>query len=672
MPRKAQSKTKKAQLVSELQAELYARAVTRYQAEQNRVLGYGETRKGLRVVRDEVEKEHFERTKQKVSLDHVTLWRLVNGGVSIQAFHAEQAHLTPAETEEVIKILLELASWGHPFSYQRLKEYVNQILRARLGNKFPADGVGINWARRFCEKHSDRLHLYRSKALDNLRGRALNEAVVDQWFKLVEEVQLRGDGGFPIAPECTWAMDESGFQPNGNEGIDLAFSKKGWTDDELGVEYIKNFDLQTAEIARGRQRALYVDGHRSHLTYPLLTYARDHKITIPCYPPHTTHGLQGLDVVCFSPVKNDFGKRRDDLLRETGDCISKQNFLKIYGETHLGVLTPSLIKDAFRKTGVIPVDQSVITAEKMAPSRDSSSKVISPVLPATPVRILSDALIDLVQAPSGSGCTSAAVHEPHSSHLFPVRTALHQLRNTNAAFLINDSPIKGSAQLPDLPTFEISPVKSKRKQDGAEHHSRRELQELLDEKQAEVDFWKGTAIQLQSQMVLQRVYCARLRRQLQAKELKASRKGLGVLKGDGLGRIATTDEMIEAARIESEALQEKARAKERRARWKVQYEQELEQWQKDEEERKKMNENRTIQWKRAVADWEEAKGVAKKNGARIGEWAKSNPKPKKSDEAYCPLKAGPRPKMKVVNQAEDEEDWSDTDNDGDDDGNDDD
>ncbi|KAF6745207.1 hypothetical protein DFP72DRAFT_766826, partial [Ephemerocybe angulata] len=108
-------------------------------------------------VCDEIEAEYYAEKKKKISLSHGTLRNLVNGGTTIQEFNAEKSHLTPEETEQVIKIVLELASWGHPFSYIRLKEYVDQILRARLGAKFPAKGVGVNWARRFRDRHADRL-----------------------------------------------------------------------------------------------------------------------------------------------------------------------------------------------------------------------------------------------------------------------------------------------------------------------------------------------------------------------------------------------------------------------------------------------------------------------------------------------------------------------------------
>jgi len=90
-----------------------------------------------------------------------------------------------------------------------------------------------------------------------------------------------------------------------------------------------------------------VDGHDSHLTWDFLKHCQEHKIKVPCYVAHGTHIYQGLDVVCFSPLKQEFGKQRDKLLWETGEPITKENFLKVYGAAHLNVLQPNLIKTAF-------------------------------------------------------------------------------------------------------------------------------------------------------------------------------------------------------------------------------------------------------------------------------------------------------------------------------------
>ncbi|KAF6741969.1 hypothetical protein DFP72DRAFT_831871 [Ephemerocybe angulata] len=101
----------------------------------------------------------YSETGKKITLSHGTLCKHVNGGTTIQEFNTEKSHLSPGETDVVIKVLLELASWGYPFSYLRLKEHVNQILRAQLGDKFPEKGVGVNWARRFRQKHADKLQI---------------------------------------------------------------------------------------------------------------------------------------------------------------------------------------------------------------------------------------------------------------------------------------------------------------------------------------------------------------------------------------------------------------------------------------------------------------------------------------------------------------------------------
>jgi len=172
----------------------------------------------------------------------------------------------------------------------------------------------------------------------------------------------------------------------------IGYSKKGWTNGEIGVEWIKEFDRHTAAKADGHYRLLLVDGHNSHYTRGFLEYARMHKILVLCYPAHTTHVLQGLDVVVFATVKQCLSEERNDWERQTGEKISKTNFLGIYGQAHLRALTPDNIKASFRKTGVWPFDPSVVTEEMMAPSKETSCEGHLPVVPATPVRVIAKLL----------------------------------------------------------------------------------------------------------------------------------------------------------------------------------------------------------------------------------------------------------------------------------------
>src|ERR1700677_2084652 len=91
----------------------------------------------------------------------------------------------------------------------------------------------------------------------------------------------------------------------------LGYSQKGWIDGEIGMLWIKQFNAQTREKAKGCARVLLVDGHKSHYTLGFLDYARTHNIHILCYPSHATHIYQGLDVVCFSILKRIWTEERD-------------------------------------------------------------------------------------------------------------------------------------------------------------------------------------------------------------------------------------------------------------------------------------------------------------------------------------------------------------------------
>jgi hypothetical protein len=53
----------------------------------------------------------------------------------------------------------------------------------------------------------------------------------------------------------------------------LGYSKKGWTDGEIGVEWIKESDQKTAAKADGEYHLPLVDGHVSHYTCGFLEYA---------------------------------------------------------------------------------------------------------------------------------------------------------------------------------------------------------------------------------------------------------------------------------------------------------------------------------------------------------------------------------------------------------------
>ncbi|KAJ7150436.1 hypothetical protein C8R43DRAFT_887340 [Mycena crocata] len=154
---RAKSDTKKAQKARAASDAWMERAVDLYHEERARILAPKEHRKGLRQICGVVEQEYYVKYKQTTSLSHTTLGRLVKGGRTKAQSNAAKGWLLDEEVETVISYALEVASRGFPLTHHRLKECVDEICRARLGDEFPEDGVGINWTQWFCEKHDDRL-----------------------------------------------------------------------------------------------------------------------------------------------------------------------------------------------------------------------------------------------------------------------------------------------------------------------------------------------------------------------------------------------------------------------------------------------------------------------------------------------------------------------------------
>ena len=464
----------------------------------------------------------------------------------------------------------------------------------------------------------------------------------------------------------------------------LGYSQKGWMDKVIGIEYGKQFEKQTRNLAKGRYRSLYVNGHNSHVTCKFLTHCQNSKIHVQCYPAHMTHVLQGLDVVVFGPLKVEYGKCRDKLLRDTGEAISKENFLRVYGKAHLKVLKPDLIKMAFEKTGIVPFSRDVIISEMLAPSKDTSFRHFSPIEPPEAVHIMTDLMVDVLQPIINQSEANEQTNNSPAAltthrNLFPIPTALPKLLSSETGFLISKSPIKASSSPPDISTIEIFPVKQRitNKQSKAEPvvnvnlltvevktALEKALQNALKAKDSEAQYYKSHAAKLQSMMVLQRLYCQRVRRQLNTKEVKDSKKGKkgGRILGDGLPKLLTSDEFIALVDKHEVAMEKAERAKQARKALRAQYEVELAEWELNEEGRKERNVALLQEFETMLTNWENARKAAKGARAKLKDWDQQNPKPKKKDFVE---KAVVKPKLKKVDIMEGDEevgvggDWTD-------------
>ena len=133
---------------------------------------------------------------------------------------------------------------------------------------------------------------------------------------------------------CEPNFTQISYQSVLNVTESFGHSKKGWTDCELAVLWLTDFEKCTARKVDGYARLLVVDGHNSHYSFEFLNYTCTHMIHVLCYPAHTTHVYQGLDVVVFSVLKKYWAEERTKREASGGE-VSKETFLMIYGVVHI-------------------------------------------------------------------------------------------------------------------------------------------------------------------------------------------------------------------------------------------------------------------------------------------------------------------------------------------------
>ena len=110
----------------------------------------------------------------------------------------------------------------------------------------------------------------------------------------------------------------------------------------------------------GGYRLLILDGHESHTSQDFKDYCLKHKILTLCMPSHSSHILQPLDVVCFSPLKRKYSQRVRDLARHHVFHIDKEGFLPAFKDAFFDVFTKENCQKAFKASGLVPIDAQVV------------------------------------------------------------------------------------------------------------------------------------------------------------------------------------------------------------------------------------------------------------------------------------------------------------------------
>ena len=383
----------------------------------------------------------------------------------------------------------------------------------------------------------------------------------------------------------------------------FALSENGWTDWEIALQWLeKNFDPLTREKAAGQTRVLLVDGHSSHLSLPFLLACRERNIVVLCYPPHCTHALQGLDVVCFAKMKTEWRLALDNFYDKTKRGVNKEDFAEIFGHAYNKAFSHDTVIAAFRATGVHPYDPSVITPTQMKPSEVSSIRTTFPLdLPSPARRVIAvfhhqpptqldsepDANPTMTGSststdPSSPGLTVSIADSNVDPALYTPSKRMRLMsaslgQSMSGSYLVSKARIDPDVAL-HLPVLESPPLDMEQPDfslvdrcESLDQLSRHELEERtklltynLGLAQAQIQVQQSINESANAQLVVQHLHAEKLQVALQEKEKRKSRDQRTIIFGDGKGRVVTSDEVIDELREKKDKAKEKEEEKETR------------------------------------------------------------------------------------------------------------
>ena len=130
----------------------------------------------------------------------------------------------------------------------------------------------------------------------------------------------------------------------------------GWTNDNLGLEWLSIFDRETKGKAQRDWRLLIINGHGSHVNMRFIDYCNKHKILLVIYPPHSIHWLQPLDVSLFSPLATFYSQElnRFMMISEGYSRFTKRDFFRTFWIAWKKAMKPENIASGWKRTGIYP------------------------------------------------------------------------------------------------------------------------------------------------------------------------------------------------------------------------------------------------------------------------------------------------------------------------------
>ncbi|CAH0560708.1 unnamed protein product [Brassicogethes aeneus] len=333
-----------------------------------------------------------------------------------------QPYILPEQERILVKWIIDVAKAGFPVQPHQLMTSV-QVLMMQLKqqNPFKDNKPGRTWLASFLKRNPE----ISNRVAQNLTSSraAVKKESIEKWFTEVYSYLQQSNSEDILQDPCrVFNADETAFflNPKGSKVLarkgdktiyqqvnpdekecltvlvtgnaagqvvspmvifkyervprELAFSvpnewgigrsESGWMTGQTFYEFITNiFEKWLTRMKIPRPVILFIDGHSSHLTLHTSRFCAENGIILVALYPNATHLIQPMDVAVFRSLK---GGWKDAVHQWRIDhcqspVLRKIHFCPLLEKVLADKLTPSILKNGFRKCGLVPWNVGAIT-----------------------------------------------------------------------------------------------------------------------------------------------------------------------------------------------------------------------------------------------------------------------------------------------------------------------
>ncbi|KAJ8873847.1 hypothetical protein PR048_024683 [Dryococelus australis] len=135
-------------------------------------------------------------------------------------------------------------------------------------------------------------------------------------------------------------------------------------------------------IPPDRPVVIFMDSHSSHIAPEVIELAREQHIFVLTFPSHTSHLLQPLDVGVYHALKCNWSKQPNSCMKKhQHKKPNRVNFYEHFNPAFIETFIAQTIQKSFKKSGIMPLNNSSISIETQAPSKLTEKQSLGEILP---------------------------------------------------------------------------------------------------------------------------------------------------------------------------------------------------------------------------------------------------------------------------------------------------